>query len=114
MRNPRSTATRGIIVLVGSALLLVLGYRIIASIGSTASRSFGGIFTILCLIAFICGLVMTVVGAIGWSKQADRHQQPPASPPGPPAGWLPDPTDATLLRYWDGVQWTGQTAKRDT
>lgn len=31
----------------------------------------------------------------------------------PAAGWLPDPTDATLLRYWDGAQWTGQTAKRE-
>jgi hypothetical protein len=26
------------------------------------------------------------------------------------ANWYPDPADARLLRYWDGVQWTGYTA----
>lgn len=28
--------------------------------------------------------------------------QPPPTPP----GWHDDPNDATLLRYWDGSQWT--------
>lgn len=26
----------------------------------------------------------------------------------PPAGWYPDPTDATRIRWWDGTQWTDQ------
>jgi hypothetical protein len=28
----------------------------------------------------------------------------------PPAGWNPDPDDATKLRYWDGQQWTDHYA----
>lgn len=28
----------------------------------------------------------------------------------PPAGWYPDPQDATQQRYWDGTAWTGHTA----
>ena len=29
---------------------------------------------------------------------------PPSSTP--QAGWYPDPTEPSVLRYWDGVQWT--------
>ncbi|MCD2144353.1 DUF2510 domain-containing protein [Gordonia paraffinivorans] len=32
--------------------------------------------------------------------------QPP--PPPPPPGWHPDPDDPTLLRWWDGHQWTDE------
>lgn len=34
--------------------------------------------------------------------------------PTPPAGWLPDPADPALVRYWDGAQWTDQTNHRFT
>lgn len=27
----------------------------------------------------------------------------------PPAGWYPDRTEANLVRWWDGAQWTDQT-----
>lgn len=27
-------------------------------------------------------------------------------PQTPPAGWYPDPTGATRVRYWNGVKWT--------
>ncbi|ACU36380.1 DUF2510 domain-containing protein [Actinosynnema mirum] len=29
-----------------------------------------------------------------------------------PAGWLPDPLDPALVRYWDGLRWTFHTAVR--
>jgi hypothetical protein len=32
------------------------------------------------------------------------------SPELPPAGWYPDPHDATGQRYWDGAQWTEHSA----
>ncbi|HWA64811.1 MAG TPA: DUF2510 domain-containing protein [Mycobacteriales bacterium] len=35
--------------------------------------------------------------------------QPPTDAQ-PPAGWYPDPSDATQQRYWDGSTWTGHTA----
>ena len=30
--------------------------------------------------------------------------------PQPPAGWYPDPQDASQQRYWDGNAWSGHTA----
>jgi hypothetical protein len=30
----------------------------------------------------------------------------------PPAGWYEDYTDASLLRYWDGQEWTTNTSPR--
>lgn len=30
--------------------------------------------------------------------------------PNTPAGWYPDPLDASQTRYWDGAQWTGSVA----
>jgi hypothetical protein len=32
--------------------------------------------------------------------------------PNPPAGWFADPEDESLLRYWDGTQWTDHRAPR--
>lgn len=29
-----------------------------------------------------------------------------------PAGWYVDPGNSNLVQYWDGQQWTGQTAPR--
>ena len=29
-------------------------------------------------------------------------------------GWFPDQDDVSLLRYWDGKQWNGDTARRET
>ncbi len=44
---------------------------------------------------------------------------PPARSPLPPApmrppGWLPDPLDDALVRYWDGRRWTFHTAEHLT
>lgn len=36
-------------------------------------------------------------------------QQHPAQPQ-PPAGWYPDPSSGTGLRWWDGVRWTEHEA----
>ena len=31
-----------------------------------------------------------------------------------PAGWFPDPDDASQYRYWDGATWTEHRAPRTT
>ncbi|MBV8065397.1 MAG: DUF2510 domain-containing protein [Actinobacteria bacterium] len=36
---------------------------------------------------------------------------PTAQIPSVPAGWYTDPSNADLLRYWNGFGWTTQTAK---
>lgn len=38
----------------------------------------------------------------------------PPAPLGRPAGWLLDPLDDALVRYWDGNRWTFRTAVRRT
>jgi hypothetical protein len=35
-----------------------------------------------------------------------------APPPGPPAGWHPDPHSRHELRYWNGTQWTDHVSDR--
>lgn len=44
---------------------------------------------------------------------APTPQPPPSQPPpqqNPPADWYPDPHGQARLRWWDGNQWTDQTA----
>lgn len=42
--------------------------------------------------------------AAGWAKEAS------AAPPGPPAGWYPDPALRHEARFWDGACWTYRVA----
>ncbi|MEO3761223.1 DUF2510 domain-containing protein [Mycobacterium sp. B14F4] len=43
---------------------------------------------------------------------ADVYLPPPTAPAAPAvaAAWYPDPTNAGLMRYWDGTQWTEHRA----
>jgi hypothetical protein len=42
-----------------------------------------------------------------------RQQQALApAPQAPPAGWYPDAADASLVRWWDGAQWTAHVQPR--
>ena len=48
-------------------------------------------------------------------EQAVQQSPAPASPQAPqlpPAGWYPDQVDASLVRWFDGTQWTEFTQPR--
>lgn len=62
------------------------------------------------------GMLCTVSEYPGESQRHDENQEQRRprtgvpSPSGlPPMGWYPDPADARLERYWDGMQWTRNT-----
>jgi len=51
----------------------------------------------------------SMVPASVLTQSGYREERAPLPPSGTfavPAGWLPDPDDASLLRYWDGSGWT--------
>jgi len=51
-----------------------------------------------------------------YTSQSGEHQAPSTAdtsqppPPLPPADWYADPHHVARLRYWDGAQWTEDTA----
>jgi hypothetical protein len=63
----------------------------------------------LSVVMLVGGAIVLVVGL--W--HAARRNESPA-PASSISGWFPDRHDATLLRYWDGSAWTGETALRET
>jgi hypothetical protein len=63
------------------------------------------------------GLVIAFAGALLPHLNARNVRHPPAghhvrpAPPSSfPAAWYPDPNNGTLQRYWDGADWTNDTA----
>lgn len=57
-----------------------------------------------------CGSKMgakTTTVAAGSQPASSAASPPPTSAP---AGWYSDPQEEARLRYWDGQQWTGDTA----
>lgn len=78
--------------------------------GSFAGQTFVGrdlvIFGPALAILGVVGVVISLlVGAVKRSAN---------NPPTTPAGWYPDPHDATVLRYFDGGTWTQHTTPRQT
>lgn len=66
-------------------------------------RGFEWIIILLVVVIPLAVIIALVV------KASNAKNRPVQLPP----GWLPDATDPKLLRYWDGTQWTEQTAKRE-
>ena len=57
---------------------------------------------------------LTLAGLASFFVEADvRETQTRVAPslPAVPAGWYRDPNDDAMLRYWNGLGWTTQTAK---
>jgi len=92
------------------ALLLLL-----ALIARSAALSLPASFlrdaaSMLSVVMLIGGVIVVVVGL--WHA-ANRAASPGSMPASSIAGWFPDPKDSTQLRFWDGREWTGETARRE-
>lgn len=68
-----------------------------------SSRLGGGAGTFLGF--FFFGACLPLIGII-----VACVMRPPVLPPDPP-GWYADPWQPSQWRYWDGYQWTWQTAQ---
>ncbi|NQU36395.1 MAG: DUF2510 domain-containing protein [Actinobacteria bacterium] len=106
--------TIGFRIMAAGAMAIVGGYAVnfLAWFVVGVRWSF---YTAIGYVIFL-GFVLVIIGAVvAFVRYLTRPKPPTAAPVvvGPVAGWLPDPTDPTMLRYWDGTDWTGQTARRD-
>jgi Protein of unknown function (DUF2510) len=62
------------------------------------------------ILAVIVGSVVLIV-KLAKRKSVNPHDVP-GTPTAPAPGWYPDPTDLTLMRYFDGRVWTSSTQRR--
>jgi hypothetical protein len=67
--------------------------------------------SMLGVVMLIGGVIVVVVGL--WHAASRANHPSPMTVASLP-GWFPDHDDPTLLRYWDGTAWNGDTARRDT
>ena len=85
----------------GDGQEVVVGPSVLSTAGSAAKGI--GVAMAGGLLALI-GLIWLVVALVTGKKSDDKPA--PASATATPAGWYPDPDDASQLRYWDGNAWT--------
>ena len=89
-------------------LLLALITRSIAlAMPGNFARDTVSMFSVIMLIG---GVIVIVVALWHAAGRADR---PPTLTMSNLPGWFPDPDDASLLRYWNGTEWDGDTATRE-
>jgi hypothetical protein len=99
-----------------SELLYGALFLLIALVGRSVALSMSVSFlrdavSMLSVVMLIGGVIVVVVGL--WHA-ASRAENPTSMTASSVPGWFPDHGDATLLRYWDGNAWNGDTARRDT
>lgn len=59
------------------------------------------------VLTFFLGLLALPFYLLARARTTKRVPQPAT-----PAGWYADPRSQRMLRYWDGSEWTDQTADR--
>lgn len=68
----------------------------------------GGVVAVGVIAAVVVVLVRLTDSSPKSAPYVPHTWQPPSAAPATP-GWYPDHSDATLLRYFDGRQWTSAT-----
>jgi hypothetical protein len=86
------------------AVYLVFGVLFVIS-RLAAHQTFGVVLAIFFIVS-------AVVVLIQGSSNPTAAGQPPGQQAAVAANWYPDPNDPTLMRYFDGQNWTSQTAPR--
>ena len=100
--------TRSELLFGGLLLLLALIARSIAM--SLSASLLRDAVSMLSVVMLIGGVIVVVVGL--WHAARRTENPTPHSGFSVP-GWFPDLDDVTLLRFWDGHAWTGDTARRE-
>jgi hypothetical protein len=114
---------------VGVILAVVLEASVFDRLWMLAGMTLGGFFLLIPIsvtgadsardlraggwLGFASLVLFLVAGALlplSSSSQPRGAMDQPASSTATPAGWYPDPTGQTRLRYWDGAVWTETTA----
>lgn len=99
-----------------SELLYGALFLLIALIARSVALSMSATFlrdavSMLGVVMLTGGVIVVVVGL--WHAASRANNPAPKTAVGP-SGWFPDHDDPTLLRYWDGTAWNGDTARRET
>jgi hypothetical protein len=109
--SPKSELSYGALFLVVS--LVARSVALAAPVGLL--RDAVGVFSVVMLVG---GVIVVIVGLWHAARRADHAPPAPrdaalGAPTGDP-GWFPDQVDSSLLRFWNGHAWTGDTARRKT
>jgi hypothetical protein len=99
-----------------SELLYGALFLLVALVASSVAASMPvnflrDVVSMLSVVMLIGGVIVVVVGL--WHAASRDNQHEAKTVAGVP-GWFPDHDDRTLLRYWDGSVWNGDTARRES
>lgn len=100
--NRRPRRRRSLVLLGFAVAALALAWWLVATGNSPdAVEATGWVFSLLIAAALVLLAIILLLVAL---LQLERRR--------PPAGWVVDPEDPTLMRWWDGRAWTAATSER--